>query len=448
MKKQVFAVFIITAMLLSLVPVSFAGQEPATDPVRFAIETECAEDLTGETITFLHFGDLSGAYAFITQPLLAGFSDAIEYMNNEQGGLCGATIAQEFRDTGGAQEQTQAFWDEFSERDDAHVIFLYASADGELLREQAAEKGIVLINAAASELALYGEDGEAGWQFSIIPLYTNQLGAFCDYVAESWDMMGMEGEPTIGHLSWEGAFGRSSDTETTRAYCESKGIGYAGAEYFAPGTPDISAQLQTLVENGANIIYTTSLASGPAQVAGTIDTLGLTGSVMKAGVNWALDTSVVGLGGASTIGITGNVPYYWWDETDHPGVQVVEQYWTANRLATADDPIDAFRVRNIAYLSTFPTLDMWGEVMVQTINRVGYENLSGADVYETMQNLVYDPFFGMIQIDFTNGERAIKNTRIGAIQIIETEAGANPGVLATTDFVEAPDLRAGMFESE
>src|SRR5690606_32688557 len=190
---------------------------------------------------------------------------------------------------------------------------------------------IVLFNAAGSELGLYGEAGEPGNQYSIIPLYTDQLGAFCDYVVENWDSFGIEGDPVIGHLSWEGAFGRSSDTEGTRAYCEAAGVGYAGAEYFLPGTPDISTQLQGLVDAGANIIYTSSLASGPAQVAGTVAALGLTDSVVLGGANWALDSSVIGLGGEATEGIIGNLPYLWWDELEEPGVQTVVGYWAANR---------------------------------------------------------------------------------------------------------------------
>ena len=33
--------------------------------------TACEVDLTGETINIFHFGDLSGPYAFITQPIVS-----------------------------------------------------------------------------------------------------------------------------------------------------------------------------------------------------------------------------------------------------------------------------------------------------------------------------------------------------------------------------------------
>ena len=65
----------------------------------FMGHTECEVDLTGETITIYHIGDLSGPYAPITQPLLAGITDVIAFYN-EHGLACGATLEQMYEDTG------------------------------------------------------------------------------------------------------------------------------------------------------------------------------------------------------------------------------------------------------------------------------------------------------------------------------------------------------------
>src|SRR5512139_1912399 len=39
-------------------------------------------DLSGETITLYHFGDLSGPYAAITSPLIHGAEDAVKAIND------------------------------------------------------------------------------------------------------------------------------------------------------------------------------------------------------------------------------------------------------------------------------------------------------------------------------------------------------------------------------
>lgn len=454
-KRRIFAVILVLTIVSMTIP-SVLAHPQATTTISLPNQqerTQCNEDLSGETIFYHHFGDLSGAYAFITQPLVAGTNDAIAYFN-ENGGLCGADIDVDFRDTGGDTDRTQQFWDEFTSRegkDKPNLIFLYSSADAELLRDQAAELEIPILLAAGSELALYGENADTpGHVFAIIPLYTDQLGLFCEYVSENWDQFGIEGEPTIGHLSWLGAFGASSDTDNTRAYCESVGVGYAGAQSFLPTASSVSDQLTRLVDDGANIIYTTSLATGPALVAQAVAAAELQGQVLIAGSNWALDTSVIGLGGQDVNGIVGALPYLWWDQVDHPGVQLVLNSWLTNRLAPAGDDPDAQRAalatRNIAYLLSFATIDLWIEMMTQTINRVGYENLNGAAVYETLNSgFTYSALDGVLNVAFDEETRATHTSRIGQIQFVETADGSvAPAILPISEEMTTPDLRASV----
>jgi ABC-type branched-subunit amino acid transport system substrate-binding protein len=454
MKKRSIILVVLVSVLVGLMAPSVAAYQAPTAPTAAIMQaTECEEDLSGQTITFYHFGDLSGSFAFITLPLVAGLDDAIAYFN-ENGGLCGADITVEFRDTAGDTDQSQQFWDEFTSREGAdhpRMILLYSSADGELLRDQAAEQEIPIILAAGSEKAFYGENSdEPGWNFGVVPLYTDQLGLFCEYIGANWDQFGIEGDPVIGHLSWLGAFGQASDTENTRAYCEQQGVGYAGAEYFLPTTSSVAEELTVLVDNGANIIYTTSLATGPVLVAKAIAGAGLQGELLLAGTNWALDTSVIGLGGADVAGTTGVLPYIWWDNVDHPGIQLVLNSWLTNRLAPAgDDPEaqqSALATRNIAYILAYASVDLWIEIMTQTINRVGFENADGAAVYETLNSgFEYDVLQGVLPIKFDAELRAQTTGAIGQIQFVENAAGGvTPQVNPISEVMETPDLRASV----
>ncbi len=451
-KRRLFIGFLVLTLVGMVVPNVVAQQPaPATSSATSQM-TECNEDLTGETLYYYHFGDLSGAYSFITLPIVAGVNDSVAYFN-ENGGICGAQIEVRYRDTGGDTDKTQQYWDEFTAIEGAerpNFIFLYSSADAELLRDQAAELEIPILLSAGSELALYGEDAATpGWVFSIIPLYTDELGLFCEYISENWDQYGIEGDPVIGHLSWAGAFGSSSDTPNTQAYCESLGVGYAGAEYFLPTASGVAEQLQVLLDNGANIIYTTSLATGPVLVAKTIAGAELQGQVLLAGSNWALDTSVIGLGGADVAGIIGSLPYLWWDEVEHPGVSLVLNSWLTNRLAPAGDDPEAQRAalgtRNIAYLLSFAVMDLYVETTTQTINRVGFENLSGAAIYETWDSgFEYSALEGILNFYFDSEVRTPTTSRIGQIQFVETEAGVLPTIAPLTEFRDTPDLRASV----
>lgn len=406
-----------------------------------ASDIQCEYDLTGETIKFYYFGDLSGVYTFITLPVVSGFEDAVEYIN-ATGGLCGAEIVIESRDTGGDREAAQAAWDDFSARDDASVIIVILTEDSELLRDQAEAKQIPIIASTGSVKGLYGDNGDdPGWVFAVTPLYEDQLGAFCDYVSQNWAQFGIEGEPVIGHVSWLGAVGEASDQPETRAYCESKGVGYAGAAYFFPGLPDITTQVESILDKGANIIYTTSLASGPAQVATTLEALGKRDEVLIAGPNWVLDASVIRLGGEATAGMVGQLPYRWWDELEHPGVQAVTQKWAEKRLAA--DTESAFELRNIAYLLAWASADLYKQIITASINHAGgLDNLDGAAVYETLTSgLTFSGMEGILSFSFDENRRSPNLTRIGRIDFVETDAGLTPQVSPLTDWRTTPDLK-------
>lgn len=463
MKKAQFLLMLVLLVGVFAAPV-LAQDEGFPD---FIQHTECTEDLTGSNVEILHFGDLSGAYAFITQPLLAGLADAINYYN-ARGGVCGATLSQRFDDTAGDADQTVAIYDRYSTEDPTpQLLVLYASGDAEALRDRVAEDEIPVLISAGSVPGLYGEDGATpGWIFATNPLYTDQLGSFCDYVAE--DSMGVFGDsPSIGYISWEGAFGRAADTEEVWSYCESVGVGHAGSEFFLPTTQDIGAQVQNLVDAGATILYTNSLATGPALVAATVVNLGLEDSVVLAGVNWALDTSVGLLGQGvfgsdglpSTNGLLGSSPFYWWSELDQPGIALIsEQFALAAETAPESHTP---QTQNIAYLLGWQTVDLYTEIYIQTANRVGFANITGADIKETIENLDYSPL-GLAPINFQEGRRSTSSNRIAMMGYLgedgQSMAGADvppmvvtvgerqllvPINVALTDFADAPDLRPG-----
>ena len=201
--------------LLAMVSI-IAAPTMAQDMMDYPSElSECEVDLTGETLTIFHFGDLSGPFAFITRPIVSAVTDAINYWNGN-GGICGAELAQIYDDTGGNREAAQSAYDRFTSQyaDELDLLLLYSSDDGELLREQLAEDEIVSLIAAGSIESLYGEDGQTpGWLYASNPLYINQFGSFCEFVAANPDTFP---EPVIGFVTWPFAFGLAG-TEAGRS---------------------------------------------------------------------------------------------------------------------------------------------------------------------------------------------------------------------------------------
>ena len=424
--------------------------------------TACEVDLTGETLNIFHFGDLSGPFAFITQPLVSAMTDAIRYWNS-RGGVCGAELGQIYEDTGGSREAAQSAYDRFTSQyaDELDLLLLYSSDDGELLREQLAEDEIVSYISAGSIESLYGEDGQTpGWLYASNPLYINQFGSFCQFVAASPETFP---DPVIGFVTWPFAFGLAGMEPTSLEFCAGLGVEVlAEAQIFLPTDTDILTQVQNAIDAGANIIYTNTLANGPALIAGALVDLGMEDDIKLAGFNWVMDTSVGILGQRvlkpnglpSVDGMFGSMPFLWWTELSSPAVQFVDQQFTRNERSPAE--------QNIAYLVTWGAIDSIIETTILTVNRVGsLDAVTGADIRETVESMDYAVLGGLFQYGFEEGMRDGTMNRMAVLKyanttmsgaatgpddalLIDDGAGGKlfvPIVVPLTDFMEVPQLR-------
>lgn len=404
-------ILLLAVMLLIVVMPSLA-QETLPD---FIQHTACDVDLTGETVTIYHVGDVSGSYAAITQPLLAGLNDAIAYYN-ARGGVCGADLASTNFDTGGDLAQTQAGYDQFSGMaDKPDLLLLYSSGDSELLRPQLEEDQIPVLISAGSMAGLYGENSDSpGWIFATNPLYTDQFASFCKFVSENPEEFP---DPSIGYIGWGApvaSFGMAAFTDETQAYCEGLGVNVIDTpEPFLPIATDVSTNVQNLVDAGANILYVNALATGPVVVAQAIHFLGVEDEVKLASVNWGMDSSAallsrdkLGLNGLPILnGMYGSVPFQWWTETSLPGIQLLIEQADANQRPA--------QLRNISYLLGWATVDSYVEMYAQAVNEAGsLEAVDGAVMKSVIENLDFSPL-GLYEINFQGGTiRALPNNRI------------------------------------
>jgi len=451
-----------TSLLLTLLLV-LALPATAQDMMGYPSDlSECQVDLSGQTVRLFHFGDLSGPYAFITQPIVAAMTDAIAYWNAHDG-ICGAQLEQVYEDTGGNLEATQSAYDRFTSEygGELDLLILYSSDDGELLREQLAEDEIVSIISAGSIASLYGEDGQTpGWLFASNPLYINQFGFFCQFVAGSPEQFP---DPVIGFVTWPNAFGLSGTEQSVDDFCGELGVEVLDEpQLFLPTDTDIITQVQNAIDEGANILYSNTLASGPALIAATLVDLGLEDEIRLAGVNWVMDTSVGILGQRSqksnglpsVDGMLGSMPFQWWTELDKPAVQFVTQQFTANSRGPAE--------QNIAYLLTWGVVDAAIETTIRAVNEAGsLEGITGASMKAILESIDYSVLGGLMHQSFADGRRDGTHNRIAVMKfannsmsgaatsaedamLIDDGAGGKlfvPLVLPLTDFLPVPQLR-------
>ncbi|MBC8265144.1 MAG: BMP family ABC transporter substrate-binding protein, partial [Anaerolineales bacterium] len=235
-----------------------------------------APDLTGETITIYHFGDLSGPYAAITGPLIHGAEDAVAAIN-EAGGIYGATLALKFADTASSIDEAVAAYDRFTgEGENPLVMITYGSGEVEALAQRFAEDKIVNLTAGLSARGFYID---SGYTFGLGPIYPDQIGAVMGFLKDNWDTYkpaGAGDEIKLGHLSWPTAFGQGALTDESRAYLADLGIEIVAEEiYDLSPTADTTAAILNAQVAGANVIWTNTLAFGTSVILNDLNALGL-----------------------------------------------------------------------------------------------------------------------------------------------------------------------------
>ncbi|UCC89080.1 MAG: ABC transporter substrate-binding protein [Anaerolineales bacterium] len=385
--------------------------------------------LEGEEIVIYHFGDLSGPYAGITAPIVDGFNDGAAWVN-ASGGIRGATVRVEFADNAGQVEEAISVYSRFSQATPRpFVIQLYGSPETEALRERFAEDKIAVLTAGVSVPGLY----PSAYAFGDVPNYADQFGAFLDWLVENWAEVkppNAGDQIKVAFVTWDTAFGRGADTPETRAYAASKGVEVVSVEFFPIASPDVTTQLLAAQAAGANVIYSNTLAHGPAQIMKDAEALGLKSDMLLAGVNWTMDLSALALAGAASEGWYGVMPTVWWSEGTE-GIAVIERQFVANNRPMAE--------HNVGYLIGFSSVDAirkWTELALDQVDG-DLTKLDGELMYEVIQANPISPL-GIFNLTFSSDLRAPQAVRIGKM--------TGGDIVPITGWFTAPDLRPAEFK--
>ncbi|MGD9047951.1 MAG: ABC transporter substrate-binding protein [Anaerolineae bacterium] len=443
MKKCLLAVLSIL-LVLSLVLGACGGtpepeptEKPADTPVPTEAPTDTPEpaagppDLTGETITIYHFGDLSGPYAAITAPLIHGAEDAVAAIN-DAGGLYGANLEIEFADTAGSVDEAVAAYDRFTGADDNPLVMItYGSGEVEALAQRFAEDQIVNITAGLSARGFYID---SGYTFGLGPIYPDQMGFVMEFLSENWDTYKPAeagDEIKLAYLSWPTAFGQGALTDESRAYLEELGIEIVAEEtYDLSPTADTTTAILNAQAAGANVIWTNTLAFGTSVILNDLNALGLRDQFVVGADNWGMDLATYAFlaDPAYGVGLISPFPYLWWTDTDNAGVQYAQQLFEANEREMAE--------HNVGYLLLVAGIDMAAQAMMQAIDTVGYENLTGEAVHDALIALSpFEALDGVLRADFSGDSRSPHMSQIRMIQ------GGPDAFNVLQDWAEMPDLR-------
>jgi branched-chain amino acid transport system substrate-binding protein len=402
----------------------------------------CNEDLTGESIIVWQQAGTTGPLATI---LGAGFvngtKDGITALN-EAGGICGAELALEFRDTAYEAEQEIAAYQEGVEAG-ASFVLTYASPASEGLAPLTIESGVANIAAGLSAHAFYAL-GEEGRTVGVAPVYSDQFGGFLDFLVANWDDIKPEGagdDIVVGVIGWQGPFGAGATTPEALAYAEEIGVTVLPLEAVAVDPAyDVLPNIISLVSQGANVIYNQSLSFTPARVVLTVagaEGAGAIPDVLVGGVNWSLNTDMLSIVASQTegsyaaaAGYYGVFPYLWWNDVDEPGVQEATAAFAAGGYPETD--------RAVGYLLSYAGIDAVSQILFHAIQTDGFANLNGDTFWNAFNDLGEVSAAGLFTYQVGEGVRAPSQSQI---RVVELDADGKPNLTIVQDFTELPDLK-------
>ncbi|UCF29227.1 MAG: ABC transporter substrate-binding protein, partial [Chloroflexota bacterium] len=330
-------------------------------------------------------------------------------------------------------DEAVAAYDRFtSENENAVLMISYGSGEAEALAPRFAEDKIVNLTAGLSAKAFYGEG--SGYSFGLGPIYPDQLGYTMEFLVENWDTYkpaDAGDEIKLAHLSWPTAFGQGSLTDQSRAYLEDLGVEIVAEEtYDVSPTADTTTAILNAQTAGANVIWTNTLAFGPAAILNDLNALGLRDQFVVAGDNWAMDLATYAFlaDPAFGVGLIAPFPYLWWTDADNPGVQYAQELFEANQREPGE--------HNVGYLLLVSAVDIAQKAITHAIDTVGYENLTGEAVHDALIEISpIEALDGVSRIDYSGTNRSPHTAQIRMIQ------GGPDAFNVLQDWSDMPDLR-------
>jgi ABC-type branched-subunit amino acid transport system substrate-binding protein len=393
-------------------------------------ESSDLPDLTGETITLFFIGDTSEPFTSITEPIRDGADDYLAYLN-DTGGLFGATVELRFANSGGSEEGMVTAYERFNDSDDDILMLFLFGPNEETLYGRVNEDRTPTLAFGLSPSAQDADEDD--YVFHLTPTYPGQFTFFLDFVLNKWEDVKPEGaidEIKVAYLSWANEYGQSALTDETRAYAESLRIEIVWEETFEKETSaSTTAAILNAEMAGATVIYTNTHAYGPAALLNDLNNLAIRNFFVVGGNNWALDAATFTYLADPAFAYEFYAPFWyaWWSDSENPAIQLAEDILEINKRSEEEKTAGRLLVQG--------GLDLARYAIEQAILEVGFENLTGEDVYNMLSQISgYEVMGGLFYVDYSNGNRFPTTLQIRQAQ------GDSTDLEIMGDFTEIPEL--------
>ena len=243
--------------------------------------TACAEEAP-PTVTkpalvkVAYLADLTGPYASVGAPLLAGFTDYME-MTNEKGGIDGVPIQVLWADTKADAALSTAAYKRFK-TEGILCLSCMVTPVALAVKTLVNEDKIPGINQTAT-LSIYVPPTDYMWCHGGVAT-DYDLACLYWFDTQLWDKAKW-GQWTLGILAHDNAFAKGGIAAMYK-FADTYNVKLLQPEIVAVGTLDFSTNIKRLVDAGADVIFCETLGAASGTVLKQMGELGVLGTIEEA----------------------------------------------------------------------------------------------------------------------------------------------------------------------
>jgi len=378
--------------------------------------TACGGGDKPASIKVGYLADVTGPYAAVGAPLVKGFSDHFE-MINQNGGIEGVPVEVLWEDTGAKADLAVTAYKRMKNEGIVAVSCMVtpvALAVQSLLNEDK----IPGINQSAT-LSLYDPPQDYMWCHGPIAVDGDLAGLYW-FDTELWPSSG--GQWTLGILAHDNPFALGGVSAMYK-YADTNNVKLLQPEVVALGTQDYTANIKRLVDAGADLIVLETLGASTGTVLKQMGDLGVLGTPAEAAAG---DGKVVPFLGqtsfypeqltaakAEAAYVYGAIPFYLDYETDNPGVKIVNDFMV-QKYGEVIPPAEG----GGGYRDGWNNAFVMSSALTRAVKEVGWDALTGETLMEyglKGLRIDKDTFAQEISYDDYDGDRiAVQAYRPGA----------------------------------
>ncbi len=371
-------------------------------------------------VKFLDLTDYTGPVAGLALSGSWGSEDYIKDIN-AKGGVDGVTIKYIGVDTRYDVARALSAFKRYRRDKDIGIISTVSTPLGKMLKRLTRKEKFVITTTGDGEFQAH-----IGNFFVWGPAYQNAFAATLDWIKKDWASKGKSGEPKVGYMSWDSAYGREP-LRGGREYAEKIGIELLPPEYFPVGNLKFDVYLTRLDKAGADYVYVGGVDPTQTSVMRDATALGLTKKIQFISDYWGPTTLGISLHPKALEGMVvvsfflrGKESLY------HP---LLNRLWTTYRKKPPVEMNEGYGIGVAAAI-------VFEGAVKDTIKRVGKDKISREEIYKSYQNIT-----GLDKEGITGPCTYSPTSRLGS-NVVKFYKVTGGKIVPITDWTKTPDAVA------